>query len=104
MTEPLHDEGSVWQGVLLCCGINFALVFTGCSVAWTLAERPGGSAVVNVAIVAALSVGLLQLLYVIPIGRAMRRNGRTQTLKGVTIGAAATALLNAAWLLLKTMQ
>jgi hypothetical protein len=105
MTEASRNEGSVWQGLLLCWGINFVLAFTGCSVAMIEDERPGGSnALVHAAIVMTLSTGLLQLLYVIPVCRAMNRNGKTRTLKGVTIAAWTTALLNAAWLMLKAAQ
>ena len=105
MTEALRNEGSVWQGLLLCLAINFTLTFSGCSVAWIEAERPQGSnALIQAAIVMALSTGLLQLLYVIPICRAMNANGKIRTLKGVTIAAWITALLNAAWLVLKAAQ
>jgi len=77
MTEASRNEGSVWQGLLLCWGINFVLAFTGCSVAWMEAERPGGSnALVNAAIAMTVSTGLLQLLYVVPVCRAMNKNGK----------------------------
>lgn len=105
MTEASRNEGSVWLGLLLCWGINFVLAFAGCSVAWFEAERPGGSdALVNAAIAMTLTTGLLQLLYVIPVCRAMNKNGKIRTLKGVTIAAWTTALLNAAWLVLKAGQ
>jgi len=105
MTEASRNEGSVWQGLLLCWGISFVLAFTGCSVAWIEAERPGGSnALVNAAIAMTLSTGLLQLLYVIPICRAMNKNGKIRTLKGVRIAAWTTALLNVAWLVFKAAQ
>jgi len=105
MTEASHNEGSVWQGLLLCWGINFVLTFIGCSVAMIEDERPGGSnALVHAAAVMALSTGLLQLLYVIPICRAMSKNGKTRTLKGVTIAAWTTALLNVTWLAFKASQ
>ena len=105
MTEALRNEGNVWQGLLLCWGINFVLAFTGCTVAWVEAERPGGSdAVVKATIVVALSIGLLQLLYVTPISWALKKNGKIRTLKGVMIAAWTTALLNAAWLVFKAVQ
>jgi len=105
MTEAPRNEGSVWQGLLLCWGINFVFTFTGCSVAMIEDERPGGSnALVHAAAVMALSTGLLQLLYVIPICRAMNKNGKIRTLKGVAIAAWTTALLNAAWLMFKAVQ
>jgi len=105
MTEASRNEGSVWQGLLLCWGINFVLAFTGCYVVWFEAERPGGSnAVIHAASVLTFSIGLLQLLYVIPVCRAMNKNGKIRTLKGVTIAAWTTALLNAAWLMLKAAQ
>jgi hypothetical protein len=105
MTEASRNEGSVWQGLLLCWGINFVLTFTGCSVAMIEGERPGGSnTVVYIAIAIALSVGLLQLLYLIPLWLVLKTNGKTQTIKGVGIAACVTALLNAAWLAFKALQ
>ena len=85
--------------------MNFVQVWVGCSVAWATAEGPGGSdAVESVAFVMALGVGLLQLLYVIPLWRSLKTNGKTQTIKGVGIAACITALLNAAWFVFKAMQ
>jgi hypothetical protein len=105
MTEALRNEGSVWQGLLLCWGINYMLTFSGCYVVWFEAERPGGSnAVIHAASVLTFSIGLLQLLYVIPVCRAMNKNGKIRTLKGVIIAASITALLNVAWLVLKATQ
>jgi hypothetical protein len=106
MTEASpHHEGSVLQGLLLCWGMNLVQVMLGCAVAWTEAERPGGSnTVVYFAVALALSVGLLQLLYLIPLWRVLKTNGRTQTIKGVRIAACITALLNAAWLVFKAAQ
>jgi hypothetical protein len=98
-------EGSVLQGLLLCWGMNFLQVLIGCGVAWTEGERPGGSnTVVYLAVGLALSVGLLQLLYLIPLWRVLKANGKTQTIKGVRIAACITALLNAAWLVFKAAQ
>ena len=105
MTEASRNEGNVWQGLLLCWGINFVLAFTGCSVAMIEGERPGGSnALVHAAAVIVLSIGLLQLLYGIPISWVLKKNGKTRTLKGVGIAAGTTALLNAAWLVFKAVQ
>ena len=85
--------------------MNFVQVLLGSIVAWTEAERPGGSTtVVSVAVAIALSVGLLQLFYVIPLWRALKTNGRTQTIKGVMIAACVTAFLNAVWLVFKAVQ
>lgn len=105
MTEALRNEGKIWQGLLLCGGINYVLVFTGCTVAWAEAEGPGGSdALINAAIRMTFSIGLLQLFYVIPVYRALKKNGKARTLKGVTIAAWTTALLNVAWFVLKAAQ
>jgi hypothetical protein len=105
MTELAHSPGSIWQGLLFCWGMNFVQVMLGCTMAWTEAERPGGSnTVVHVAAVLVLSVGLLQLFYLVPLWRVLKSNGKTQTMKGVTIAASITALLNAAWLVFKAAQ
>lgn len=105
MTEASHSPGSVLQGLLLCWGMNLVQVLLGCTAAWTEAERPGGSnTVVYIAVAITLSVGLLQLLYLIPLWRVLKTNGKTQTIKGVGIAACITALLNAAWFMFKAVQ
>ena len=105
MIEGLENKGSILQGLLLCWGINFLQVLLGCTVAWTEAERPGGSnSVVYIAVLIAFGVGLLQLLYLIPLWRVLKTSGKTQTIKGMAIAACITALLNAAWLMLKATQ
>jgi ABC-type glycerol-3-phosphate transport system permease component len=105
MTEASPSRGSILQGLLLCWGMNFVQVLLGCSVAWIEAERPGGSnTVVYIAVAMALSAGLLQLLYLIPLWRVLKTNGKTQTIKGVIIAACVTALLNAVWLMFKAIQ
>ena len=106
MTEASpHHEGSILQGLFLCWGMNLVQVMLGCSVAWGASEGPGISeTVVDIAFAIALSVGLLQLLYLIPLWRVLKTNERTQTIKGVRIAACITALLNAAWLVFKAAQ
>jgi len=93
------------QGLLLCWGINLVQVLAGCTMAWAVSASPGGSnTVVYIAIAIALGVGLLQLLYLIPLWLVLKTNEKTQTIKGVGIAACITALLNAAWLLFKALQ
>jgi hypothetical protein len=105
MTEAPPSQGSIWLGLLLCWGMNFVQVWVGCTVAWGISEGPGGSdIVVSIAFAIALGVGLLQLLYVIPLWRALNTRGKTQTIRGVAIAACITALLNAAWFVFKAMQ
>ena len=101
----MRNEGRIWKGLLLCGGINYVLAVTGGTVAWSEAQRSGGSdALVNAAFGVTFSIGLLQLLYVIPICRALKKNRRARTLKGVTIAAWTMPLLNAAWFVLKAAQ
>lgn len=105
MTEASYSRGSIWQGLLLCWGMNFVQVWVGCTVAWATAEGPGGSDTLqSVAFAIALGVGLLQLLYVIPLCRALKTKDKTQTIKGVWIAACVTGLLNAAWFVFKALQ
>ena len=105
VTEVAPSPGSILQGMLLCWGMNLLQILLGCTVAWTAAERPGGSStVVYFAVALALSVGLLQLLYLIPLWRVLKTKGKTQTIKGLGIAACITALLNAAWLVFKALQ
>ena len=70
----MRNEGRIWKGLLLCGGINYVLAVTGGTVAWSEAQRSGGSdALVNAAFGVTFSIGLLQLLYVIPICRALKK-------------------------------
>jgi thiol:disulfide interchange protein len=41
-------------------------------------------------------LGVVQLAYLVPIGRRLRARGQSQTLQGVIIGGALTLLLTAA--------
>jgi hypothetical protein len=105
ITEASPSPGSIWLGLLLCWGMNFVQVWVAGTIAWAVSEGPGGSdTMVSIAFAIAFSVGLLQLFYVIPLWRALKTNGKTQTIKGVVIAACVTALLNAAWLVFKAVQ
>jgi hypothetical protein len=85
--------------------MNFVQVWVGCTVGWAASEGPRGSDnLVSIAFAIALSVGVLQLLYVIPLWRALKTKEKTQTIKGLRIAACITALLNAAWFVFKAMQ
>ncbi len=75
VTPPV---GSVKRGVLIGLAISV------------------GVSIVTAPMVApALVIGLIQLLWVIPMVRSFRRKGETETAKGMIIQAAVVAMLNA---------
>ena len=81
-----EDQGKLWLGLLLCWGCNivhsvmgFVLVFAYPQVGMVLF---GG-------------IGLVQLAYVVPVCLHYRKQGKSNTVKGLIIAASITALLNA---------
>jgi hypothetical protein len=82
-------EGNIVVGMLLCWLLN--AVHLG--IAAALLYR-GESRLPQLFILVG-AMGLLQLVYVVPIYRLLKRHGKDSTAKGLVIAAAITALLNA---------
>jgi hypothetical protein len=82
-------EGNIVVGMLLCWLLN--AVHLG--IAAALLYR-GESRLPHLFILVG-AMGLLQLVYVVPIYRLLKRHGKDSTAKGLVIAAAITALLNA---------
>ncbi|HEY1939319.1 MAG TPA: hypothetical protein VGJ33_15415 [Candidatus Angelobacter sp.] len=80
------DEGRIILGLLLCWGLNVAEIFVGILML--------NSLIVGVAMIG--GVGVLQLVYVLPLYFWFKKQGKTDTAKGMVIAASITALLNAA--------
>ena len=87
-----RDLRSAIGGILTCLGLNFvavAVFFLGMAgFRWLVLE--------TVAIGAVLGIGIVQLLYVIPVVLWARRREMKTFASGVMIGAAITFLLNGA--------
>lgn len=88
-----NDRGHIVYGLTLCWGLNLLEVFIGF---FTLSMGFGGEGTGIVAVYGLVGgIGLFQLLYVLPIYFVLRKENRTDTIKGVIIAASITALLNA---------
>ena len=81
MSDQL-DRGSVGFGISIGLGLNVVAVVA-------MLVTPGGFAALPF-------LGLVQLLYLVPIALSCRRRQRPETMKGIIIIAAITFLLNAA--------
>jgi hypothetical protein len=71
-------QGSVKKGVLIGLAISLGVAIVTAPI-----------------VIPALGIGLIQLLWVIPMVRSYRRKGETETAKGLIIQAAIVAMLNA---------
>ena len=84
-----EGEGNIVVGMLLCWLLN--VVHLG--VAAALLYR--GESLLPQLFILVGALGVLQLVYVVPIYRWLKRQGRNSTAKGLAIAAAVTALMNA---------
>ena len=83
-------QGSVIPGMLLCWLLN--LVQIGIAILLlAAADRYIASVYVLLA-----GLGLLQIAYVVPLYRLLRRKGKPRAATGLVIAASITALLNVA--------
>ena len=79
-----NDDGSIFQGLAICWGLNVAEVILG----FLMLRITFGVAMI-------VGVGIVQLIYVLPFYFSFRKQGKTATAKGLVIAASITALLNA---------
>ena len=81
-------RGSIIAGWAICWLLNIAQLGIGWLV-FVSDERmlPAGYVLVG-------AIGLVQVGYVVPIWRLLRRNSKPRTAKGLLIAAAVTAVLN----------
>lgn len=87
------DEGSILQGLLICWGLTILAMLTGFLSLG--AGLSGNNNSLNVAIVLIGGIGLLQLVYVVPIYFVLKKKGKADTIKGLIIAASITAFMNA---------
>jgi hypothetical protein len=76
---PLAGTGSVGKGVLIGLAIALGVGIMGIPL-----------------VIPPLGIGLIQLIWVIPMVRSYRKKGETETAKGMVIQAAIIGFLNAA--------
>jgi hypothetical protein len=83
-------KGSIVAGLAICWLLNIAQLGIGWLV-FVADERmlPAGYVLIG-------AIGLVQVGYVTPIWRLLRRHGKPRTAKGLLIAAAVTAVLNLA--------
>ncbi|HET9365551.1 MAG TPA: hypothetical protein VFP71_11145 [Candidatus Angelobacter sp.] len=81
-------RGSIIAGWAICWLLNIAQLGIGWLV-FVSDERmlPAGYVLIG-------AIGLVQVGYVVPIWRLLRRKGKRRTAKGLLIAAAVTAVLN----------
>jgi hypothetical protein len=82
--QKAEDGGSLWAGFGLAALINVGAVAAG---ALTL--------MVGIGFVILLGLGVVQLLWIIPLYSKYNRQGKTQTALGVLLAAGITFLLQA---------
>ena len=87
------DQGSVVYGLLICWGLNTLQIVTGFITLGAGAAFERAALVIVIASIGA--VGLVQLVYVLPLYFQFRKKGKPDTAKGLVIAASITALLNA---------
>ena len=83
-----QDRGSILAGMAICWLLNVAQLGVG----WLLLVADVRTLPAYYVLVGA--IGLVQVGYVVPIWRLLRRKGKPRTAKGILLAAALTALLN----------
>jgi hypothetical protein len=86
-----EDKGIIGAGMLICWGLNIAEVFLGFSFVSFEKDKIPMPAVVLIG-----GIGLLQLVYILPLYFMFRRKGKTATAIGLVVAACFTALLSSA--------
>jgi hypothetical protein len=82
-------EGNIILGMLMCWAFNIVHLGIGVLILMT------GQRTLATALILILGIGLLQIAYVIPVYRLLRKRGKPMTARGLVIAASITALLNA---------
>jgi hypothetical protein len=82
------EKGSIAAGIAICWLLNIAQLGVG----WLLLVADVRMLPAYYVMVGA--IGLVQVAYVVPLWRLLRRKGKPRTAKGLLLAAALTALLN----------
>jgi uncharacterized membrane protein YesL len=81
----INEKGILGLGLIICWGCNILHLASS----WVLVLM-----VAPVGIVVFGGIGLVQLVYIIPLCLHFKRKGQTNVMKGLIIAASITALLN----------
>jgi len=84
-----EGKGSIIAGMAICWLLNIAQLGVG----WLLLVADIRMLPAYYVLVG--TVGLVQIGYVVPLWRLLRRKGKPRTGKGVLLGAALTVIMNA---------
>ncbi|HEY9671807.1 MAG TPA: hypothetical protein V6D11_10205 [Waterburya sp.] len=109
--SPRNERLEIFLGCLLVIGINIAVIFTfvclgftvvfaSCFLGYNTPSSPPQqqhwiNSILIVGSYLVFSIGVLQLLYVVPLILLFKRQQKWGMMKGMIIGAVLTALLNA---------
>ncbi|MGC2743878.1 MAG: hypothetical protein WA672_11870 [Candidatus Angelobacter sp.] len=95
-----QGRGSILAGMAICWLLNIAQLGVG----WLLLVADVRMLPAYYVLVGA--IGIVQVGYVVPIWRLLRRKGKPRTAKGMLLAAALTALVNItiAWMIYRVPQ
>ena len=93
-----QGRGSIFAGMAICWLLNVAQLGVG----WLLLVADVRTLPAYYVLVAA--IGLVQVGYVVPLWRLLRRKGKPGTARGLMIAAALTLIANAAFVLLAYLR
>ncbi len=108
--SPRNERLEIFLGCLLVIGLNTAVIFTficlgvtvvfaSCFLGYSTPSSPPQQHWINSLLTVGsyliFSIGLLQLLYVVPLILLFKRQQKWGMMKGMIIGAVMTAFLNA---------
>jgi hypothetical protein len=85
------DSGSMVLGMLICWLLNLAQL----GIAFLLLAT--SEKTLPTFYVLVFAIGLVQIGYVVPLYRLLRRNGKPRAAQGLIIAAGITAIVNAAF-------
>jgi hypothetical protein len=93
-----QDRGSILAGMAICWLLNVAQLGIG----WLLLVADVRMLPAYYVLVGA--IGVVQVGYVVPIWRLLRRNGKPRTAKGLTIAALLTLIFDAVLIMLAYLR
>ena len=93
-----HGRGSILAGMAICWLLNVAQLGVG----WLLLVADVRMLPAYYVLVGA--IGVVQVGYVVPIWRLLRRKGKPRTAKGLIIAAILTLVMDAAFVMLAYMR
>jgi hypothetical protein len=84
MDEEQAAKGSLWKGLLVAAGVNFAALLVAVT-----------TVAIGIGVILLVGFGLLQILWLLPFYLQYKRKGESNICKGILLGAGITVLLSA---------